>query len=207
MKILSCGLLALCFAFPLRAQTIATQLVSQTVQVGQSATFTVTVTGGPCNSLWIVNGVGHSGDTGSTISWVIPNAQPADNGTKISVMLYPCTGGPAVLITRPAILTVISCGCPPLFTSGVYPLGASVDQKTGIIYRLSDSGDPYNPTRTDSGFRVNVETGIISKATPAQTSNQKARTIFARAEQVEPAAVASARAASSHKDARLRDRR
>jgi hypothetical protein len=50
------------------------------------------------------------------------------------------------------------------FTSPVYPQGISCDPKTGILYTLTDSGDPYNPLRTPNGCRVNIETGQISCA-------------------------------------------
>src|SRR5262249_2122128 len=47
---------------------ITQQPQSQAVQAGQSATFTVTVSNGPCRSFWYINGVGYYGSIGSTIS-------------------------------------------------------------------------------------------------------------------------------------------
>ncbi len=94
------AVLILFFAIPLSAQTIAQQPTDQTVLVGQSATFTVTLSSGTCRSFWLINGSGHYGALANSISYVIANTVLAQNGTTVQVQLYGCTAGPASLISN-----------------------------------------------------------------------------------------------------------
>jgi len=93
-------LFLLLFAAPLSAQTIATQPADQTVLVGQSATFTVTLASGTCRSLWLINGVGKFGSMANSISYVIPNALQVQDGTTVQVQLFGCTAGPSSLLSN-----------------------------------------------------------------------------------------------------------
>ena len=90
----------------LRAQSITQQPQNQSVVAGQTATFTVTVGGGPCRSAWYVNGVLHYGAVASSFSYSIANVTAAQNGTTVQVELYGCTGGSAKLFSNKAVLTV-----------------------------------------------------------------------------------------------------
>lgn len=101
-------LLALLFALPAHAQTITQQPVSQTVQAGSPASFTVVVSGGPCRSLWLINGSGHYGAFASTITYTIPNATLAQSGTTVQVQLYACAASTFNLLSNKVTLTVIN---------------------------------------------------------------------------------------------------
>lgn len=80
------------FALPVGAQTITQDLTNQTVTAPQTATFTVTVSGGPCHSAFYVNGGLHFGPVGSTISYSIPSTDPNyRSGTTVYVKIYGCT--------------------------------------------------------------------------------------------------------------------
>jgi hypothetical protein len=89
----------------LSAQTIAHPLTNQTVQVGQSATFTMSVAGGPCRSLWTIAGAEKYGALASAFTYTTPPATAAMNGQKITIQLYSCTGGNTNLYSN-AVLTV-----------------------------------------------------------------------------------------------------
>ena len=90
------------------AQSITEQPASQTVEVGQTAVFSVGFSGGPCRSIWYTGAIGdHYGAYGSSpISFSIPNATSAMNGTTVQVNLYGCTGGSASVTSSVAGLTV-----------------------------------------------------------------------------------------------------
>ena len=111
MNTLRIGALLL-FALPAFAQSITTQPQSLTVQVGQTAAFTVIVSGGPCRSDWILSGPPGSqyGATASTITFSIPNVTMAMNGLTLYAELYGCTGGSANLNTQTVTLTVVQAG-------------------------------------------------------------------------------------------------
>jgi len=93
------------FPWIARAQTTTQQLANQVVQIGQTATFTVTVSGGPCRSQWTVAGTSFYGTVGSTFSYTTPAATAAMNGESVAINIYGCTGGTAALRSA-AILTV-----------------------------------------------------------------------------------------------------
>src|SRR5258708_9072943 len=108
MRKLTLAMAMLFCAMPLRAQTIAQQLVNQTAVVGQSAVFTVTVNGGPCRSVWYINGAKSYGAYASTISYIFPSVTLAQNGTTVKVELYGCAGGTADFFSNQVTLTVTS---------------------------------------------------------------------------------------------------
>jgi hypothetical protein len=88
-----------------RAQTTTQQLTNQVVQIGQTATFTATVSGGPCRSQWTVAGTSFYGAVGSTFSYTTPAATAAMNGESVAIDIYGCSGGSSELRSS-AILTV-----------------------------------------------------------------------------------------------------
>jgi hypothetical protein len=92
------------------AQTITQQPTSQTVNVGQTAVFSVGFSGGPCRSYWYTGAIGdHYGAySSSPISFSIPNTTSAMNGTTVLVNLYGCTGGSASVTSSIVGLTVAS---------------------------------------------------------------------------------------------------
>jgi Bacterial Ig domain/Immunoglobulin I-set domain len=100
------------------APSIAQQPQSQTVQPGQSATFTVVIANGPCRSIWYLNGAGSYGSFASTISYTVPNATLAMNGANVFVNLYGCgTTGATLGNSQTAILTVTSAAVAPTITT------------------------------------------------------------------------------------------
>jgi hypothetical protein len=92
------------------AETMTQQPTSQTVELGQTAVFSVGFSGGLCRSYWYTGAIGnHYGAYGSSpISFSIPNATSAMNGTTVDVELYGCTGGSASVTSGIARLTVAS---------------------------------------------------------------------------------------------------
>jgi len=76
-----------------KAQTATQQLTNQVVQIGQTATFTVTVSGGPCRSQWTVAGTSFYGTVASAFSYTTPAATAAMNGESVAIDIYGCTGG------------------------------------------------------------------------------------------------------------------
>lgn len=100
--------LLLLFALPLSAQQITQQPLAQTVQVGQAASFTVSVSGGPCRSLWLINGAGHYGSLASSVTYTFPSATLAQNGTTVQVQLYGCAGGGGSLLSSKVQLGVVA---------------------------------------------------------------------------------------------------
>ena len=105
MKIFILAMLLMSMAATSRGQTISRALVNQTVAVGQTATFTVTVTGGPCRSAWTIAGTFSWGLVASTFTYTTPPATAAMNGEKIYLDLFSCTGGGTELFST-AFLTV-----------------------------------------------------------------------------------------------------
>jgi len=100
------------------APSIAQQPQSQTIQPGQSATFTAVIANGPCRSFWYINGAGYYGSFASTISYTIPNVTLAMNGWKVYVNLYSCgTNGANLGNSQTAILTVNSAAVAPTITT------------------------------------------------------------------------------------------
>jgi hypothetical protein len=102
-------ILALLFATSLRAQAITSQPTNQTVTVGQTATFTLTVSGGPCRSFLVFSGLGLANKYGpyaSTISFSLPAVTLAMNNGTVQFQLYSCTGGGSTLNSNVVTLTV-----------------------------------------------------------------------------------------------------
>jgi hypothetical protein len=117
-------LLLLLFPLALCAQTITTEPTSQSVQVGQTATFSVEFTGGPCRSLWLINGAGHYGAyADSPISYSIPNVTTAMNGETVQVNLYGCAdAGDSYSST----VTLTVAAAPTLSSIAITPASATI---------------------------------------------------------------------------------
>jgi hypothetical protein len=122
----------LLLAGPLFAQTITQQPTNQSVQVGQTATFTAAVSGGPCRSFWGVSGgLSKYGAVASTFTLTIPNVTLAMNGTTVQLQLYACTGGAAQLTSTKVLLTVTAA--PPQFNFNVT---LAYDDGTNVVGQL-----------------------------------------------------------------------
>jgi hypothetical protein len=113
------------------AQAITAQPVGQSVLAGQPAFFSVSFTGGTCRSLWYTGAIGNVfGAQGpSPITFTIPNATMAMNGTSVYVKIYDCTGGPATPVSNTVTLTVtraVTVHISALYEDGTVPPGVQV---------------------------------------------------------------------------------
>jgi hypothetical protein len=147
----------LLFASPLFGQTITTQPASQTVQVGQSASFTVTVSGGPCRSFWLINGAGSYGPVASTFTYTFSNVTLSQNGTTIQIQIYGCPGSGNSESTK-AILTVVPAA-PTLQSIAIAPIAPTI----GI-----GSTEPFTATGTysDGSTQNLTSTATWTSGTP-----------------------------------------
>src|SRR4029077_7956766 len=95
------------------APSITTQPVSQSVQAGQSATFSVVATGtAPLSYQWRRNGTAIAGATGAT--YHTPATSSADNGAVFSVVISNAAG---TITSSNAHLTVTAAPPAPNITS------------------------------------------------------------------------------------------
>jgi hypothetical protein len=152
-----------------RGQAITVQPTNETVTVGSSATFSVTVSGGPCSPFWTVNGVGHYGSKGSTVTYVIPLATIAESGTTLSVNLYGCTGGTASLQSNTVTLTVIPV--PPTVSltvtgqlvfddsTAVYSGPVTISQWNGVTW--VSAGSVASDTLGNLTGALSINTGLV----------------------------------------------
>src|SRR5207237_842428 len=93
--------------------TITTQPASQTVSVGQTATFTVTAAGtAPLRYQWQKNGTVIGGATAA--SYTTPATTAADNGDQFTVVVSNAVGS---VTSNAASLTVTTTGIAPITTS------------------------------------------------------------------------------------------
>jgi hypothetical protein len=180
------------------AQTpaITTQPANQTVTAGQAATFNVVIANGPCRSLWYINGAGHYGAVGSTISYTIPNTTLAMNGWTVAVNLYDCGSSAAHLgNSQTAILTVNSATLAPIITvqptnqivtagqtatfsvtaTGTAPLNYQW-QKNGANIPGATSASYTTPSTTLTDTGANFE-AVVSDATGSVTSSTATLTV------------------------------
>lgn len=169
-KIYGVLVLVLFAVIPARAQSITQQLVPQTVQVGQTATFTIGFTGGTCRSAWFLSGVQHYGSYApSPISYMLPNVTLAQNGTTVQVKLYGCSGGTASVTSNKVVLTVVSTGVtlqsisvaptsPSVFVGGTQQLSATGTYSDGSTQNLTTTA-----TWSSSALGVATVTGGLAK--------------------------------------------
>ena len=121
------------------APTITTQPVSQTVGVGQSATFFVIASGStPLGYQWQKNGVNISGATSS--SYTTPAAASADNAAKFIVVVSNSVGSAT---SNSAILTVTSVqqgnGAPQIT---MQPASQTVTAGQSATFTVAATGSP-----------------------------------------------------------------
>ncbi len=113
------------------APAIATPPVSQTVAVGQSATFSVVATGtATLTYQWTKNGSAISGATSE--SYATPATTTADNAARFAVTV---TNNKGSITSSAATLTVDT---PPTITS--QPTGVTVATGKSVTFRVSASG-------------------------------------------------------------------
>lgn len=160
-------------ALPLRAQTITVQPTNQTVTVGQTATFSVSFTGGPCRTLWKTGAVGNKWGAYSTspITFSIANTTLAMNGTTVQVELFGCSGGAldvfstlATLTVQPAAITLqslaITPAAPVVAVAAVEALTLTGTFSDGSTQDLSGSATWSSDTPTVASVSGNVVTGV-----------------------------------------------
>jgi hypothetical protein len=179
-----------------QAPAITTQLANQTVTAGQTATFTVVISNGPCRSYWYINGVGSYGAFASTISYTIPNTTLAMNGWKVFVDLYDC-GSTGINLgnSQTAILTVHPATRAPTITTqpanqtvaagqtatfsvtatGAVPLTYQWQKNSANISgAMASSYTTPATTSADNGAKIDV---IVSDTAGSQTSTVATLTV------------------------------
>jgi hypothetical protein len=120
---------------PVVAPVITTQPVSQTITVGQTATFSVAATGtAPMNYQWQKNGAAISGATSST--YQTPVTAVSDNGSVFTMVVSNSAGSAT---STSATLAVISPGCTQ--ASGTWMNSTLPQLETGT-FRLAFDATP-----------------------------------------------------------------
>lgn len=148
--------------------TFVTQPQNTTVSVGQTASFSVTVTGtSPITYQWRKNGVNISGATSST--YTTPITVIGDNGSQF---LCVATNSISAVTSYSATLTVLaSAGLPPSITS--QPANQIVAVSTTATFSVSASGTPTLAYQWQKdGENVTTGTGgaTATYVTPAVTT-------------------------------------
>jgi len=157
------------------APAIVQQPQSQTVQVGQSATFTVVVSNGPCRSIWYVNGTEYYGSDSSTISFTISNGTAAMNGWQVYANLYGCGSTGANLgNTQTAILTVAQGTTAPTIVT--QPTNQTVTSGQTATFSVAANGTaPLSYQWQKNGVNISGATSS-SYITPANTAGNSGST-------------------------------
>jgi hypothetical protein len=177
------------------APSIAAQPASQTVIVGQAATFSVTASGtAPLNYQWSKNGTAISGATSS--SYTTPTTTSSDNGTQFTVVVSNSAGSvtsaaatlkvtPAsvapTITTQPASQTV-TAGLSASFSvvaTGTSPLSYQWS-KNGAVMSGATSPSYTTPatTSSDNGAQFTV---VVSNSVGSVTSSAATLTVNAAA--------------------------
>ena len=184
------------------APSISSQPSSQTVAVGQTATFSATATGtSPLSYQWSKNGAAIAGGTGA--SYTTPATTASDNGARFIVVI---TNGTGTATSGPATLTVTAASTPPSISgqpssqavtagqnatfsvtaSGTSPLsyqwtknGAAIAGATAASYTTpatmtSDNGSQFTVTVSDAAGNLtsNAATLAVSPATLILNANK-----------------------------------
>ena len=154
---------------PTGAPAITQQPQSQTVQAGQSATFTVVISNGPCRSFWYVNGAGFYGAAGSSISYTVPNTTTAMNGWPVFANLYDCgSSGTNLGNSQTATLTVTAATGAPTITT--QPANQTVTAGQTATFTVAASGTaPLSYQWQENGANITGATSA-SYTTPATSS-------------------------------------
>jgi hypothetical protein len=188
--------------FTPQAPLVITQPASQTVNVGQTATFSVTASGtGPLTYQWFKNGIAISGATSST--YTTPGTVLGDTGSIFTVVVSnpvnTAKAGPATLTvqsTAPQAKSIVpsnatppydaSVNLVPTFSGGTAVIGStgvgSSDITTSAVSGASyptpvlTSGKTYTLTVTDSKGNVVSTTCLVTpsavKISPISPANQ-----------------------------------
>ncbi|MGD0907851.1 MAG: choice-of-anchor D domain-containing protein, partial [Candidatus Acidiferrales bacterium] len=175
------------------APSITTQPASQTVTVGQTATFLVTTTGtAPLSYQWQKNNAAISGATSA--SYTTPPTVTSDSGSQFSVVISNSTGS---VTSNTATLTVTAAAVAPsittqpasqtvtvgqtatflVTTTGTAPLSYQWQKNNAAISGATSASYTTPPTVTsDSGSQFAV---IVSNSTGSVTSNAATLTVNA----------------------------
>jgi lysophospholipase L1-like esterase len=164
--------LLLTLAAPVGSATISQQPVNQTVNLGQSATFSVTASGpGPLSYAWYVNGNAINGATSPT--YITPPTALTDNGSQFFVAV---TNPAGTINSTTATLQVMG---PPVITSASAAIG-QIGQP--FSYSITASNNPTSfPLLSGplpAGLSENTQTGMIT-GTPT-SSGSFSDTIYAQ---------------------------
>jgi len=179
------------------ALSVVTPPLSQTVTLGQSAQFSVLVSGsGPFTFQWLRNGAAIAGATG--YSFTTPATVDTDNGASYSVTVangsasvtssaaqlsVVATSAPAI-VTQPAAQTVaagqtaqfsVTASGSPLLTYQWMKSGTAIAGATGAVYNTpvivnADDGSTYSVTVTNSVGSVTSAAAKLTVAAAAPPS-------------------------------------
>jgi VCBS repeat-containing protein len=190
------------------APTITSQPANRSVTAGQSATFSVTVSGtSPLSYQWRKNGAVISGATG--VSYTTPATTSADNGAQFSVIVLNAVGSvtssaatltvstPVTITSQPGSLTVVA-GQTATFAvtatgsfsigyqwrkNGVNIAGATAASYTTPTTVTADNGAQFTVVVTSSAGSVvsNAATLTVTSApvAPSITTQPASRTVAA----------------------------
>lgn len=126
--------------------SIVSQPQSQTVTVGQGATFTVSATGtAPLSYQWFRDGQIVSGETGASLT--LSNLQLSDSGSSFSATVTNAHGSAT---SNAATLTVVGLTPPSILTP---PHSQTVSVGQGVIFSVAATG---SPTLTYQWFKGGV---------------------------------------------------
>lgn len=133
------------------APSISQQPQSQTVNVGQTATFTVSASGTtPFTYQWRRNGTAISGATSSSYSLV---AQASDNGAQFTVVV---TNSVGTATSNVATLTVNTTGTTPPTASITQPLAGTTFSGGDTIFFAGTASDSKDGTLPASAYDWSV---------------------------------------------------
>jgi hypothetical protein len=146
------------------APSITTQPASQTVIAGQSATFSIVVTGtGPLNYEWRKNGA--TIIVTNMSSYTTPPTTTADSGSIFSVRVYNSAGS---VTSTGAMLTVSAATVAPAITT--QPAGQTVVAGQAATFSVAATGTaPLSYQWTRNGANISGATSS-SYTTPATTT-------------------------------------
>ena len=156
--------------------SITTQPANQTVNVGQTATFSVTANGtAPLSYQWQKGGVAISGATSA--SYTTPATQSSDNGTTFTVTVTNAAGS---VSSSAATLTV----SPTTLSCAGFPQTVGTSTQVCVILQESAQVTPGLTVTTVAGNltghgRDNLQSFVVYARIIAQDANQGAATALA----------------------------
>jgi hypothetical protein len=148
------------------APTVTVQPQPQTVQVGQTATFTANASLGGCRTTILKNGAllkyGPVTGMDGTVSYTTPVLTLADNGEKFSFEFYGCGGS---VLTQQALLTVVPVHTVTLAVAGNFQFddGSPVmPNTTASVLEWEGADASGNPIWTPIGTVTNDSVGHLA---------------------------------------------